>query len=156
MSLIVYLDEAGDHTLELVDKEFPLFTIALFICEQTTYAQRIIPAVSQLKMDFFGHEAIILHSRDIRRAQNDYLFLRNEEKRLSFTARLNQIMTDSEYQIIASVIRKQLHKDRYGMDAKNPYDLALLFSMERLLSLLESKKQREVQIIAESRGKKRG
>ncbi len=154
MPLIVYLDEAGDHTLELVDKEFPLFTTALFICEQTVYTQKILPAVNQLKMDFFGHEAVILHSRDIRRAQNNFLFLRNGEKRLLFTKRLNQIMADSEYNIIASVIRKQLHKERYGMNAENPYDLALLFSIERLLRLLESIKQNQIQIIAESRGKK--
>ena len=29
MALIVYLDEAGDHNLELTDKNFPIFTLAL-------------------------------------------------------------------------------------------------------------------------------
>ncbi|MBI2167691.1 MAG: DUF3800 domain-containing protein [Candidatus Omnitrophica bacterium] len=154
MALIVYLDETGDHTLELVDKEFPLFALALFICEQTDYTQKIVPVVNQLKMDFFGHEAVILHSRDIRRAQNDFLFLRNEKKRSEFTERLNGIMADSAYTLIVSVIRKQQHKDRYGMSAENPYDLALLFCLERLLPLLEEKKQTHVQIVAESRGKK--
>lgn len=40
------------------------------------------------------------------------------------------------------------------MAARNPYDLALTFCLERLLPLLEAEKQREVRIIAEARGKK--
>lgn len=154
MALIVYLDETGDHTLELVDKEFPLFALALLICEQSDYTQKIVPAVNQLKMDFFGHEAVILHSRDIRRAQGEFLFLRNESKRTEFIERLNGIMAENDYRVIASVIRKQHHKDRYGMSAENPYDLALLFCLERLLPMLEERKQTRVQIVAERRGKK--
>ena len=63
-------------------------------------------------------------------------------------------MADSEYTLIASAIRKQLHKERYGVNADNPYDLALMFSLERLLPLLEEKRQNKIQLIAESRGKK--
>jgi hypothetical protein len=78
MSLIVYLDESGDHSLELVDKDFPFFALAMFICEETIYNQRISPAINQFKMDFFGHEAVIIHSRDIRKAQRDFGILTTE------------------------------------------------------------------------------
>ena len=63
-------------------------------------------------------------------------------------------MGDSEYALIASVIRKQSHKDRYGLWAENPYDLALKFALERLLPLLEDAGQNEVQIVAEARGRR--
>ena len=154
MPLIVYLDEAGDHNLELSDKDFPIFTLVMFICDQTIYSQKITPAVNQLKMDFFGHDAAIIHSRDIRKAQKEFGFLTNLEKRVEFINRINQIMADSEYRLIASAIRKQEHKERYGVNASNPYDLALMFSLERLLPLLEDMKQNKVHLIAESRGKK--
>lgn len=154
MSVIVYLDEAGDHSLELVDKDFPLFALTMFICEEAVYNQKIVPAINQFKMDYFGHESVIIHSRDIRKAQRDFGFLTNQQKREEFYKKLNQIMSDAEYNLIVSVIRKQKHKDKYGLNAENPYDLAMMFAMERLLPLLEDRKQDKVHLIAESRGKK--
>jgi len=154
MPLIVYLDESGDHSLELVDKDFPLFALAMFICEETVYNQKISPAINQFKMDFFGHEAVIIHSRDIRKAQRDFGILTNPSKREEFYKELNLIMAKSDYQLIVSVIKKQEHKEKYGIFAENPYDLAMTFCMERLLPLLEEKQQSKVQLIAESRGKR--
>ncbi len=57
-----------------------------------------------------------------------------------------------DYRLIAAFIRKQRHKDRYGDRATHPYELALTFALERLLWLLESEEQSDVQIVAESRG----
>lgn len=123
MSLIVYLDESGDHSLELVDKDFPFFALAMFICEETIYNQKISPAINQFKMDFFGHEAVIIHSRDIRKAQRDFGILTSPAKREEFYKKLNQIMSDSDYQLIVSVIKKQDHKEKYGIFADNPYEV---------------------------------
>ena len=154
MPYIVYLDETGDHSLELIDRDFPVFALAMFVCETTYYNQNILPVVSQFKTDYFGHEGVILHSRDIRKAQKDFGFLTNLQKREEFIARINSIMDSLEYYLIVSVIKKQDHKDKYGMYADNPYDLAMMFCLERLLPLLENVNQDQVYIIAESRGKK--
>jgi len=154
MPLLVYLDETGDHSLEIVDKEFPIFALVMLVCDQTVYAEKIIPTVYRFKMDYFGHEGVILHSRDIRKAVNDFSFLLNPQKRPTFYHRINEIMAMDGYTLIASVIRKQMHKDRYGLLANNPYDLALTFAMERLLPLLEDRGEREVKILAEARGKR--
>jgi len=54
----------------------------------------------------------------------------------------------------ATAIRKQKHKDRYGRAARNPYDLAFTFALERLLPLLEGLGQTDVQLIAEARGRR--
>jgi hypothetical protein len=62
-------------------------------------------------------------------------------------------MDSCEYKLIAVAIRKDKLVARYVYPA-DPYDLALLFAMERLLSVLEAADQREVTIIAEKRGKK--
>lgn len=75
MAYIVYVDETGDHSLELIDKDFPVFALAMFVCDTTYYNHTILPTVAQLKTDYFGHEGIILHSRDIRKAQKDFDFL---------------------------------------------------------------------------------
>ena len=58
------------------------------------------------------------------------------------------------YDLVASVIRKQEHKAKYGRNATNPYDFALTFALERLLPLLEAEVQKQVYLIAEARGKR--
>ncbi|OGS22740.1 MAG: hypothetical protein A2252_08745 [Elusimicrobia bacterium RIFOXYA2_FULL_39_19] len=154
MSYLVYLDESGDHSLELVDKDFPLFALAMFICEKEEYTSRIVPSIYNFKIDFFGQENVVLHSRDIRKAQKEFGILTDSSKRKLFIERLNGLMSALNYELIVSVIKKQQHKDTYGINANNPYDLAIVFCLERLLPFLEDKKQTSVQIIAESRGKK--
>lgn len=68
--------------------------------------------------------------------------------------RINSMMNDFEYSLIVSVIKKQDHKARYGPFANNPYDLAMMFCLERLVAFLESVQQKQVYLIVESRGKK--
>ena len=110
------------------------------VCDQEIYEATICPMVNRLKFDYFGHECVIIHSRDIRKAQGDFGFLTDAKKRQPFYERINEIMSQPGYDLIASVIRKQDHKTKYGMQADNPYDLALKFALERLLPLLEGRR----------------
>ncbi len=151
MSLLVFLDETGDHSMTKIDADFPHFALVMLICDRATYINNILPLVYQLKLDFWGHEGIILHSRDIRMSKGDYAFLRVPEKRKAFYDQLSQIM-GQDYTLIAVVIDKVKHKSKYSSPL-NPYGLSLTFAMERLLALLEEKGQSEVEIIAEARGK---
>jgi hypothetical protein len=154
MPLVVYLDETGDHSLELIDRDFPVFGVVMLICEVEVYLREIVPAVCAMKFDYFGHEGVVLHSRDIRKAQGDFGFLTDPGKRQPFYERINSLMSEPEYQLIGAFIRKQRHKDRYGINADHPYDLALMFALERLLPLLEGANQSDVVVVAESRGKR--
>jgi hypothetical protein len=148
MPRVVYLDETGDHSLERDDPNFPVFALVMMVCDRTAYENTLVPMVNRLKFDYFGHECVIIHSRDIRKAQGDFGFLTDPAKRPPFYERINEIMSQPGYDLIASVIRKQDHKAKYGINAANPYDLALTFTLERLLPLLETEKQEEVYLIA--------
>ena len=81
MTLIAFLDEAGDHKLELVDKDFPIFVLVALVCDRNQYIEQIVPAVYRLKINWFGHEGVVLHSRDIRRANGEFSFLQLSEFR---------------------------------------------------------------------------
>ena len=153
MPLVVYFDEVGNPTLDASDKDFPVFAIAMFICDTNCYVNQIVPRVSRLKFDYFGHEGIVLHSRDIRKAQGDFGFLTNPDVRAAFMSDLSSIMDSCDYKLLAVAIRKDKLVSRYVYPA-DPYDLALLFAMERLISVLEVARQTKVTIIAEMRGKK--
>ena len=77
MPKIIYLDETGDHSLEKHDDNFPLFVLTMVVCDIETYTNEIMPMVCRLKFDYFGHEGVIIHSREIRKAQKDFNFLQN-------------------------------------------------------------------------------
>lgn len=153
MPLVVYFDEVGNPTLDASDKDFPVFALVLLVADADCYLDQIVPKVSRLKFDFFGHEGVILHSRDIRKAQHDFGFLTDPAKRPPFYAAVNDVMTTCDYTLIPVAIRKDLHMRKYRYPA-DPYDLALMFALERLLSILEGAGQREVTIIAEKRGER--
>jgi len=151
--LAVYFDEVGNPSLDPSDKDFPVFAVAMFICDIECYMKEIIPRANALKFRWFGHEGVILHSRDIRKAQGDFAFLCDPVKRAEFMSELSELMTSCNYSLLAVAIRKDQHSKRYKYPA-DPYDLSLVFAMERLVSVLEGAGQTEVTIIAEQRGKK--
>jgi len=153
MPLLVFLDEAGDHSLDPVDKDFPVFVLVFMVCDDEEYANVLVPAFTRLKVKYFGHDGVILHSRDIRKGQGDFAFLQVPNERERFYSDLNELMIDANFQLIAIAIRKQSHKARYGKACRNPYDLALEYGMERLKSYLEEVGQKDVTLIAEARGK---
>jgi hypothetical protein len=153
MPLMVFLDEAGDHSLDPVDKDFPVFVLVFLLCEQDDYTDVIVPAFTRFKIEQFGHDGAILHSRDIRKAIGDFSFLQVPERREAFHTELNQLMRDAPFQLIAIAIRKEPHKERYGSSSRNPYDLALELGMERLKAYVDELGQRGVTLLAEARGK---
>jgi len=126
MPLIVYLDEIGDHSLDSIDADFPLFGAIALVCDEEVYCQQIVPSIYRFKFKHFGHEGVVLHSRDIRRGIEDFLFLRGDpNRRQSFYNGLNRIMRDHRYTLMGMFIEKLKHKQKYGPFARNPYELAL-------------------------------
>ncbi|MEQ1706483.1 MAG: DUF3800 domain-containing protein, partial [Rickettsiales bacterium] len=73
---IIYVDESGDHGLTRINPEFPAFALSFCIIRKDVYVNEIVPALQQLKFDFWGHDRIIFHEHEIRKEQNDFAFLR--------------------------------------------------------------------------------
>jgi hypothetical protein len=149
--LLIYLDETGDHSLEKIDKDFPLFVLTTFLVRQSVYTNEIIPTVYKIKIENFGHEGIILHSRDIRKAQPPFEFLQNTKKRGPFLEAISQLIGNLNFKLIVSVIKKERLVEVYSKPY-NPYELALKFNMERIVILLKKINQTKVRLVAESRG----
>lgn len=150
---IAFLDECGDHTLELIDRDFPIFLLATVVMRRADYVDQVVPAITRLKLKYWVHEGVNLHSRDIRKAKGPFGFLQVPEVRKAFMDELSELMKNLPYTLFVSAVRKDRHKDRYGSNAVNPYDLALEFTLERLIHFVESKKLSELPFVAEARGK---
>ena len=92
---IGFIDECGDHSMNKIDKDFPIFVLCLAIIERHTYTENIIPAVANLKLKYWNHEGINLHSRDIRKANGPYGFLQVPDMRKAFLTEISSLMPES-------------------------------------------------------------
>lgn len=152
---IVFVDESGSAVLEGIDPDFPVFVLACVLISKDHYADVIVPRLQRLKFKFVGHDQLILHERDIRRQQNDFAFLQTGEAvREAFIDGVNSLVATADVDVIAAVIDKQRLKARYT-HPWSPYEIALHFCMETLLSRLRELEQeaRLIHVLFESRGR---
>lgn len=138
----------------MIDPLYPVFVLVFCIFRKVDYAHIIGPLFKELKFKFFGHDLTILHTREIRKSQNDFSILLNENIRLEFFKHLNQIMEQIPLTIVASIIDKQELKAN-DSQLTNPYHLALRFCLEKTMMFFHDEEQRNRQtfVIVEERGK---
>ena len=152
---VIYADESGDHSLEHIDKNYPVFVLCLCIFRKRDYSQRIVPKIQNLKFTWFGHDAIILHEREIRKKEPPFNILNKHESYDEFMKELNAILASARIAIVASVIDKRRLKDEY-LFHDNPYHIALGFCVENTFHYLRIKGQEErvTHFVFERRGAK--
>lgn len=152
---IVFADESGDHGMESIDPEFPLFSLVFCIFEKEVYRTEVEPALRAFKFKWFGHDAVVLHEREIRKQLPPFDFLRHSAAtRTAFFDELTALMAGLRVQVYAAVIDKAKHRVRYA-DPWNPYQIAMHFLMEKLCTrlLAQGQKDRLVHVLFEGRGK---
>ena len=150
---LAFIDECGDHSLTVIDRDFPLFLIATVIVERKAYVDIIVPRINQLKLAHWDHEGVNLHSRDIRKAEGPFSILRDRDRRERFMDELSSLMEELPYTLFVTGIDKLRHKNRYSSHAQNPYELAITFTFERVVHFLEQYGETDLPIVAEARGK---
>ena len=154
---IVYVDESGDHSLESIDPNYPIFVLAFGIFHKRHYAEKIVPAIEKFKFNYFGHDLVVLHEHEIRKKKGAFTCLNNRNLYKAFMDDLSTIMQRSNYILVTSVIDKvKLQTKKAYFKEDNPYHLALGFCLEGLYDFLAEKKQlnRKTHILVERRGKK--
>lgn len=150
---IVYVDESGDHSLNPINPQNPVFVLVFLIVRKTEYTANIVPSAQNLKFDFWGHDCVVFHNYEIRKRHGEFNILLNENTRNMFFDRINDFVAGSDFTIIAAAIDKQKHINRY-VDPQNPYEMALGFCMERLQMWLREHEQTDslTHVLVEKRG----
>lgn len=152
---IIFADESGDHGLVSIDKQFPVFALVFGMMRKADYIEQVMRPFTELKFQLWGHDQVIFHESDIRKERGDFALLRtNRALREQFYERLNAIMAAAEAKFVVSIIDKHKLTQRYR-DPFNPYELSLLFCMERSLKYLLRHGQggKNSCILFESRGR---
>lgn len=151
---IIYVDESGDHSLESINPEYPLFVLSFCIFRKDAYASTMTPAVRKLKLETFGHDMVVLHEIDIRKKKGAFAKL-GKEAREAFLNRLTDIVQVEDFKLVAVVIDKNKLKARYA-NPGHPYHLAMEFGLERIYRYLKIMGQddRLTHLVCEARGAK--
>lgn len=136
---LLFIDESGDHVLDKVDREYPLFVLVGVLVRKDEYARQLVPSLVELKLKHFGSDASVLHEREIRKALPPFAFLRDQARRSAFLADVSAVIASAPATVVAAAIKKEELKRSYSWPA-SPYDLALSFVLERMhLELTKSR-----------------
>ncbi|TDW42492.1 uncharacterized protein DUF3800 [Curtobacterium sp. PhB42] len=130
-----------------------MFVLAFCIFPVDVYVDRIVPLVQRLKFDFFNHDMVVLHEREMRQSAPPFDILLNASVRSDFMARVDAVF-DERFGVVASAIRKHEFVRRVGEDT-SPYHVALEFRLERVFLQLQDRgaSRCETFVVFESRGR---
>ena len=153
-NFVVYVDESGDHGMETVDGNYPVFVLAFCVFHKRHYSEKVVPALQKFKFNHFGHDLAVLHEHEIRKEKGDFKF-QNRQHKQNFLVELTSIIEASNFILISCVIDKEQLRSKPGVPP-NPYHLALGFCLETLYELLQEKNQDDklTHVVVECRGKK--
>ena len=152
---VIFVDESGDHGLEVIDGGYSVFVLDFCIFQKDHYANVVVPKVQTFKFEQFGHDIVVLHERDIRKQNPPFVYLKNRRKRDTFMNCLNRLIDEADFTIVATVIDKKRYAETCA-DPASPYELALQFCMERAYGFLRDRRQHErvTHVVVERRGKR--
>lgn len=152
---IIYADESGDHGLVTLDPNYPVFVLVFALVKKQDYVSQIVPALQTMKFNYCGHDQVVFHERDIRKQLPPFGFLRTDPAlRQQFLNDINTLVGSAPVEFFAAIIRKDALIKKYK-SPMNPYEIGLLFCMERAMARLVQLGERgkTVHAIFESRGK---
>lgn len=152
---IVYVDESGDHGMQSIDPQYPLFVLAFCVFHKGHYSEKIVPALEAFKFKHFGHDQIVLHETEIRKEKGDFRIFPTREHKNQFIEELTEIIATSNFILISCVINKARLKVQSDKQS-NPYHIALGFCLETLYEFLKEKGEEEklTHVVVERRGKR--
>jgi hypothetical protein len=152
---LVFADESGDHGLDSIDPNYPVFVLAFCMIYKSDYTDRVAPALQRFKLKHFGHDNVVLHERDIRKDAGAFSFLKSAVRKAAFLEELTQLVADAPLTLICTVIRKEALKQRY-VHPENPYHVALGFGLERVHHFLRTTggASQTTHVTVECRGKR--
>ena len=153
LKFYLYIDECGDQNLENFNPSFPVFTLCGVLVSRNN-KRKLEDEFNALKMEFWGNEDVIIHSREIRRCKNEFINLLDSEIKSRFYDRVNSILSQNNvYVVIACTILKEPFIRLFSR-TQDVYGLSLSYLIERSIFCVDDNcENASIDIIFEKRGK---
>jgi hypothetical protein len=150
--LLAFLDECGDHSMQPVDPDFPLLLLAVVLCRREVYWAGVLAGLNELKLRFWSHEGVVMHSREIRKQTGEFSFLHDPRQRLAFYAAMSEYVRNAPFDLVVACYHKRQPTVPSLME--HPYAFALRRLLDVIVRHARTHSIRRVHLIAEARGKR--
>lgn len=149
----LYIDECGDQNLENFNPSFPVFTLCGVLVSRENN-RKLEEEFNALKMEFWGSQDVIIHSREIRRCKNEFINLLDQDTKSRFYEKINAILSQNDvYAVVACTILKEPFI-RLFSNTEDVYGLSLSYLIERSIFCVDDNcESASIDIIFEKRGK---
>ncbi|NBD74024.1 DUF3800 domain-containing protein [Patescibacteria group bacterium] len=150
--MLVFVDETGDHNLNIVDPTYPLFILGALVIDEVNY-RNLVHEIDHVKDKYFGSPVFILHSSELKRPLDKRSDPRNKpmldpKVRSNFYSDMNKLVLESiDFGLVVCCIDKETMVQAY----KYPHD-PYHFSFENLLNRMLRSTGSVCKIQAEQRG----
>jgi len=139
----LFIDEVGNHDLLNTDAPGVRFLCLTGLCvEADDYACCMCGDLQCLKTRFFADDPdlprVILHRKDIVNKRGAFYPLTDPEIQAAFNKNLLTLLKKWNYLVIAAVIDKKAHRERYTTWCHEPYHYCLQVIIERYVRFLEN------------------
>lgn len=153
---LLFLDECGTHDMQHVDPQFPVFLLMGLLVGELYYARTLVPKIKHLKQEYLpANPNAVLHSRDIRRCQGDFAFLRQSQvQKSSFYDAISGLFASSRIKLFAIAVDKQ-RLLQHSLVPFNPYNVSLSQLLSAVIGpprVVGPSRPTVCRITAESRG----
>lgn len=148
--LIMFADESGDENLSKINPQFPVLGIGGVIFDEISYLGTENQKIKDFKVAEIGNDAVVLHSYDIRKKQNDFAFLNDPAREASFLAGYMKLIGNLNFSFMSRIVNKEKHKAKY-INPFNPYEWVMQLMLEGYSMILFRTRQ-QGKIVIESRG----
>jgi Protein of unknown function (DUF3800) len=152
MDYLLFIDECGDPSLKNINSIFPNFVLLGLLIEKKEY-DKVVERINSLKLEIFGSTEVIFHSRDIRKCEGPFAKLFDLQLKEVFYKKLNSILEEAVFDVIAVAIKKEEFIKMYGKLSDDPYSLSLSSLLEKAVNLVDNNGGR-ISVKIESRGRK--
>ncbi len=154
----LYIDESGDHYYsESDDPERRYLCLTGCFFELKYYRKEFQPKFEDFKIKHFSRDVddrvIIFHRKELINKQGHFSSLKDSEKEKKFNSEFLELVKSAKFGVIAVVIDKKSHKERWSDIAVHPYHYCLLALVLRYVGFLNFNNATG-DVLAESRGGK--
>ena len=98
-NFIVYVDESGDHGMQTVDPNYPVFVLSFCVFNKRHYSEKVVPTLQKFKFNHFGHDLVVLHEHEIRKEKGSFKFQSRQHKH-DFLEALTGIIDASNFILV--------------------------------------------------------
>lgn len=135
---LAYGDESGTANLKAEDAKRPVFALAFCLFRVSDYVDEVVPRIQRLKIRYFGHDQVVLHSNELRHGHGAFKELPLGELE-SLQAEVNKVSSELPMIVVAGVLDKRALRTSADLSRLDPSNLAQGWCAELIMRSVEQR-----------------